>query len=107
MSNVKCSPASIIRPAAWAVKLRNHDDDRDDPWADIACNPDTAKEDADAHEATSTDRFDVVPLYELSLKQLALLEKAEIDRAWNLRDLSKCRCDHNEYCDHCFPSEFR
>ncbi len=26
---------------------------------------------------------------------------------WENRDLSKCECDHNEYCQHCWPLELR
>ena len=39
------SPVDVnVRPAAWAIKQRDYDDDRDDPWAGIYCNPDTARE---------------------------------------------------------------
>ncbi len=26
---------------------------------------------------------------------------------WESRDLTKCECDHNEYCEHCWPLELR
>lgn len=26
---------------------------------------------------------------------------------WENRDLSKCECDRNEYCQHCWPLELR
>ncbi len=26
---------------------------------------------------------------------------------WESRDLTKCGCDHNEYCEHCWPLELR
>ncbi len=29
------------------------------------------------------------------------------DEIWAKRDLSKCECDHNEYCQHCWPVELR
>ena len=32
------------------------------------------------------------------------IKRAEI---WEIRDLSKCECDHNEYCQHCWPLELR
>ena len=28
-------------------------------------------------------------------------------KAWDKRDLTKCSCDHNEYCINCWPEEFR
>jgi len=34
----------------------------------------------------------------------ARLTRAEI---WAKRDLSKCECDRNEYCKHCWPVELR
>lgn len=33
--------------------------------------------------------------------------KAAKQKAWNARDLTHCKCDHNEYCDHCWPADFR
>lgn len=27
--------------------------------------------------------------------------------AWGARDLTQCKCDHNEYCEHCWPNDFR
>ena len=27
--------------------------------------------------------------------------------AWDARDLTHCKCDHNEYCEHCWPDDFR
>ena len=33
--------------------------------------------------------------------------KVAKDAAWAARSLNKCKCDHNEYCDHCFPPDFR
>ena len=29
------------------------------------------------------------------------------EKAWSARDLTKCSCDHNEYCVNCFPPDFR
>lgn len=77
-TNMAQGPVDVnVRPAAWAIKQRDYDDDRDDPWAGIYCNPDTAREDADALEATSTDRFDVVPVYELTDEQRNVLLPAK------------------------------
>jgi hypothetical protein len=27
--------------------------------------------------------------------------------AWGARDLTQCKCDHNEYCEHCWPDDFK
>lgn len=27
--------------------------------------------------------------------------------AWQARNLGLCQCDHNQYCEHCFPADFR
>ncbi len=33
--------------------------------------------------------------------------KAAKQKAWGKRDLTQCKCDHNEYCEHCWPDDFR
>ena len=33
--------------------------------------------------------------------------KAAKQKAWNARRIDRCKCDHNEYCDHCWPADFR
>lgn len=33
--------------------------------------------------------------------------KAAKQKAWNARRIDRCKCDHNEYCDHCWPDDFR
>ena len=33
--------------------------------------------------------------------------KAANQRAWRARDLTYCKCDHNEYCEFCWPADFR
>lgn len=57
-----CPVDRNVRPSAWAIRQRNADESTD-PWEDIFCNPDTAREEAAGLEATSTERFDVVPMY--------------------------------------------
>jgi hypothetical protein len=39
----------------------------------------------------------------------AITLRAKIRRieVWESRDLTKCGCDHNEYCEHCWPLELR
>lgn len=33
--------------------------------------------------------------------------KAAKQKAWGKRDLTQCKCDHNEYCEYCWPDDFR
>ena len=33
--------------------------------------------------------------------------KAAKQKTWNARRIDRCKCDHNEYCDHCWPADFR
>lgn len=33
--------------------------------------------------------------------------KAAKQAAWGKLDLTQCKCDHNEYCEHCWPDDFR
>lgn len=37
----------------------------------------------------------------------SLSYKAAKQAAWGKRDLARCKCDHNEYCEHCWPDDFR
>lgn len=47
-------------------------------------------------------------LYALSPEDVAAVNAARKEMAWKaLRRLDLCRCDHNEYCGHCYPVEFR
>jgi hypothetical protein len=47
-------------------------------------------------------------LYRLTPEDVAAVNAARKERASKaLRRLDLCRCDHNEYCGHCFPVEFR
>jgi hypothetical protein len=48
------------------------------------------------------------PLYVLTPEDVAAVNAARKARAEKvLRRLDLCRCDHNEYCRHCWPAEFR
>jgi len=49
----------------------------------------------------------VTALYALTPEQVAVLEKYAADKAWAARDLSKCKCDHNETCEHCYQPNLR
>lgn len=33
--------------------------------------------------------------------------KAAKQKAWDARLIERCKCDHNEYCEHCWPDDFR
>ncbi len=33
--------------------------------------------------------------------------KAAKQKAWDARLIERCKCDHNEHCDHCWPADFR
>ena len=47
-------------------------------------------------------------LYALTPEDVAAVNATRKDRASKaLRRLDLCECDHNEYCRHCFPVEFR
>ena len=47
-------------------------------------------------------------LYALTPDEVAVVNKARKEAAWKAaRRLDLCRCDHHEYCRHCFPVEFR
>ena len=52
-------------------------------------------------------RADLTPLYELTAGDVAAVNASRATTAWAQRDLSRCRCDHNESCQHCFPPDFR
>ena len=47
-------------------------------------------------------------LYRLTPDDVAAVNAARKEAAWKAsRRLGLCRCDHIEYCQHCFPVEFR
>ena len=51
---------------------------------------------------------DVQPLYALTPEDVTTVNKARKETAWKAaRRLDLCQCDHNEYCRHCYPLEFR
>ncbi|MDV5861339.1 hypothetical protein QM298_10510 [Pseudomonas mendocina] len=33
--------------------------------------------------------------------------KAAKQAAWDARRMDRCKCDHNEYCEHCWPDDFK
>lgn len=46
-------------------------------------------------------------LYALTDDEVRILNNAKKDAAWRARRLDLCKCDHTEYCRHCYPAEFR
>ena len=50
----------------------------------------------------------VEELYALTPEDVAAVNEARKNLALKaLRRFDLCRCDHNEYCEHCYPVEFR
>lgn len=47
------------------------------------------------------------PLYELTAEEVAAVNKLRARKEWMKRDTARCKCDHNEYCEHCWPESFR
>lgn len=47
------------------------------------------------------------PLYALTPEEVAVVNKHRARKVWMTRQTHLCKCDHNEYCRHCFPESFR
>jgi hypothetical protein len=46
-------------------------------------------------------------LYALTAEEVAEVNKLRARGSWKMRPMHECRCDHNEYCGHCWPESFR
>lgn len=46
-------------------------------------------------------------LYTLTAEEVAAVNKLRARKEWMRRDTARCKCDHNEYCQHCWPESFR
>lgn len=46
-------------------------------------------------------------LYALAPEEVAAVNKHRARKVWQTRQTHLCRCDHNEYCQHCWPDSFR
>lgn len=46
-------------------------------------------------------------LYRLTSEEVAAVNKHRARKVWQTRQTHLCRCDHNEYCQHCWPESFR
>lgn len=49
----------------------------------------------------------VTTLYALTAEEVAAVNKLRARNVWMARETQRCRCDHNEYCEHCWPVSFR
>ena len=48
------------------------------------------------------------PLYALAEDEVAAVNKLRAQKARAAQvDMKRCQCDHNEYCRHCWPEDFR
>ena len=74
------------------------------------------KEEYTAHDmaTAAADGFRAGQRAALSAQQSAQPEfcckhsyKVAKQAAWGALDLTQCKCDHNEYCEHCWPDDFR
>lgn len=62
----------------------------------------------DTEDVDDEDPRPPKPLYLLTPEDVAAVNAARKARAEKvLRRLDLCKCDHNEYCGHCYPVEFR
>ncbi len=92
-SPVDCRVRPLVDAAAWLARRSD--------WP--AGKWEAFKGSEPPHWASAAD-----PLYSLTPEDVAAVNAARKDRASKaLRRLDLCRCDHNEYCGHCFPVEFR
>jgi hypothetical protein len=46
-------------------------------------------------------------LYALTGEEVAAVNKLRARKVWQSRQTHLCKCDHNEYCHHCWPESFR
>jgi len=46
-------------------------------------------------------------MYALTPEEVAAVNKLRARKEWMARDTARCKCDHNEYCQHCYPESFR
>lgn len=49
----------------------------------------------------------VLHLFALTPEEVATVNKHRALKVWRTRQTHLCRCDHNEYCQHCWPESFR
>jgi hypothetical protein len=52
-------------------------------------------------------RADLEPLYSLTAEEVTAVNEWRARRLWQSRQMHLCKCDHHEYCQHCYPEIFR
>lgn len=89
-----------LQPAAWMEPGKYWTLEHED-W--MAHHRKSNDQNTKATLAAKTER-----LYALRPEDVAAVNKARKEAAWKAaRRLDLCKCDHNEYCPHCYPPEFR
>jgi hypothetical protein len=43
----------------------------------------------------------------LTPEEVSAVNRLRARKEWMARDMARCKCDHNEYCQHCYPESFR
>ena len=46
-------------------------------------------------------------MYALTPEEVVAVNKLRARKEWMARDTTRCKCDHSEYCQHCYPENFR
>ena len=72
-----------------------------DEWETEANSGRAVDELADQHPGQTLN------LYALTPEEVAAVNKLRARKVWQTRQTHLCRCDHNEYCEHCWPESFR
>ena len=45
--------------------------------------------------------------HSLTAEEAVAVSKFRARKEWAQRNTALCKCDHNEYCQHCYPESFR
>jgi len=88
-----------LQPAAW-MEPGKHWTLEHEQW--MAHHRKDSHPNVQATLAAKTER-----LYSLTDEEVAVVNKFRARREWMRRDTARCKCDHNEYCQHCWPASFR
>lgn len=43
----------------------------------------------------------------LTPEEVSAVNRLRARKEWMARDMARCKCDHNGYCQHCYPESFR
>lgn len=94
-----------VRPLGEALFLLNTGDlygNERDEW-EVQANSQAAVDELCAAQPLGA----VLHLYALTPEEVAAVNKLRARREWMTRQTQLCSCDHNEYCEHCWPVSFR